>query len=179
MLWCTWDWSCIHSKFGPLSVGIYWYKPVVERRKKRPVSSVSIGRGKMGLLNLFEVASMPILQVLIISMLGAFMATDYLKLLPPDARKYMNKVGCFFSNEESVFLYLVFSCFLVFESVWTMQIVFVAFTPSLVFASLAKTVNFQEIISWYDATMLLVSYEEKHAYLIICFDSLMKVVHAS
>ncbi|KAG6394395.1 hypothetical protein SASPL_144979 [Salvia splendens] len=73
----------------------------------------------MGLLNLFEVASMPILQVLIISMLGAFMATDYLKLLPPDARKYMNKI------------------------------VFMAFTPSLVFASLAKTVNFQEIISWW------------------------------
>lgn len=26
---------------------------------------------------------------------------------------------------------------------------FVAFTPSLVFSSLAKTVNFQDIISWY------------------------------
>lgn len=73
----------------------------------------------MGFLTLFEVASMPILQVLIISVLGAFMATDYLKLLPPDARKYMNKI------------------------------VFVAFTPSLVFASLAKTVNFEDIISWW------------------------------
>ncbi|XP_057784116.1 protein PIN-LIKES 7-like [Salvia miltiorrhiza] len=73
----------------------------------------------MGFLTLFEVASMPILQVLIISMLGAFMATDYLKLLPPDARKYMNKI------------------------------VYVAFTPSLVFISLAKSVNFQEIISWW------------------------------
>ncbi|KAG6392638.1 hypothetical protein SASPL_146862 [Salvia splendens] len=39
-------------------------------------------------------------------MVGAFMATDYLNLLPPDARSYMNKI------------------------------VFVAFTPSLVFGSL-------------------------------------------
>lgn len=73
----------------------------------------------MGLLTLFEVASMPILQVLIISMVGAFMATEYLNFLPHDARKYMNKI------------------------------VFVAFTPSLIFGSLASTVNFQDIISWW------------------------------
>ncbi|KAL0462390.1 UNVERIFIED_CONTAM: protein PIN-LIKES 7, partial [Sesamum latifolium] len=74
----------------------------------------------MGFWTLLEISSMPILQVLIISVLGAFMATDYLKLLPPDARRSLNKI------------------------------VFVAFTPSLVFASLAKTVRFQDIISWYD-----------------------------
>ncbi|KAL8472521.1 hypothetical protein ACS0TY_029652 [Phlomoides rotata] len=73
----------------------------------------------MGLLSLLEVASMPILQVLFISMLGAFMATDYLNLLPPDARRFMNKI------------------------------VFVAFTPSLVFSSLAKTVTLEDIISWW------------------------------
>ncbi|KAL6541742.1 hypothetical protein OROGR_011228 [Orobanche gracilis] len=72
----------------------------------------------MGFLSLFEVASMPILEVLIISILGAFMATDYLKLLPSDARRYLNKI------------------------------VFVAFTPSLIFASLAKTVRLEDIISW-------------------------------
>ncbi|KAL3613329.1 hypothetical protein CASFOL_042841 [Castilleja foliolosa] len=59
----------------------------------------------MGFLSLLKVASMPIVEVLMISVLGAFMATDYLKLLPLDARRYMNKI------------------------------VFVAFTPSLVFAS--------------------------------------------
>lgn len=47
----------------------------------------------MGFLSLLKVASMPILQVLIISIVGAFMATDYLKLLPPVARSSMNKVG--------------------------------------------------------------------------------------
>ncbi|GFQ06214.1 uncharacterized transporter ybr287w [Phtheirospermum japonicum] len=73
----------------------------------------------MGFLSLLKVASTPIVEVLIISMLGAFMATDYLKLLPSDARRYLNKI------------------------------VFVAFTPSLVFASLAKTVRLEDIISWW------------------------------
>lgn len=65
----------------------------------------SRGKGGMGFVSLLEVASMPILQVLIISMLGAFMATDYLKLLPPDARKYMNKVCCLLFNLHG---YLIF-----------------------------------------------------------------------
>ncbi|XP_039021071.1 protein PIN-LIKES 7-like isoform X2 [Hibiscus syriacus] len=73
----------------------------------------------MGFWTLFEVACMPILQVLIISLLGAFMATDYCKLLPEDTRRYLNKL------------------------------VFVVFTPSLMFASLAKTVTLQDIISWW------------------------------
>ncbi|GMJ07852.1 PIN-LIKES 7 [Hibiscus trionum] len=73
----------------------------------------------MGFWTLFGVASMPILQVLIISLLGAFMATDYCKLLPEDTRRNLNKL------------------------------VFVVFTPSLMFASLAKTVTLQDIISWW------------------------------
>ncbi|XP_019185490.1 PREDICTED: protein PIN-LIKES 7-like [Ipomoea nil] len=73
----------------------------------------------MGFWTLLEVASTPILQLLIISGLGATMATDYFKILPADARRYLNKV------------------------------VFVAFTPSLTFASLARTVTLQDIISWW------------------------------
>ncbi|KAL5557368.1 hypothetical protein UlMin_039604 [Ulmus minor] len=73
----------------------------------------------MGFWTLLEVASMPILQVLIISLLGAFMATDYCNLLPADARKSLNKL------------------------------VFVVFTPALMFASLAKTVTLEDIISWW------------------------------
>lgn len=46
----------------------------------------------MGFFTLFEVASMPIIQVLIISGLGAFMATEYCNLLPADARRSLNKV---------------------------------------------------------------------------------------
>ncbi|CAN4078576.1 unnamed protein product [Withania somnifera] len=73
----------------------------------------------MGFWTLLEVASMPILQVLIVSVLGVVMATDYLKLLPADTRKSLNRI------------------------------VFVIFTPSLMFASLAESVTFQDIISWW------------------------------
>ncbi|XP_024975552.1 protein PIN-LIKES 7-like [Cynara cardunculus var. scolymus] len=73
----------------------------------------------MGFWGLFEVASMPILQVLIVSAIGAFMATDYLNLLPTNTRNSLNKI------------------------------VFVIFTPSLIFASLVETVTFEDIISWW------------------------------
>ncbi|KAD7477330.1 hypothetical protein E3N88_00466 [Mikania micrantha] len=46
----------------------------------------------MGFLGLLEVASMPILQVLIVSAIGAFMATDFLNLLSQDTRNSINKV---------------------------------------------------------------------------------------
>ncbi|KAL0379063.1 UNVERIFIED_CONTAM: protein PIN-LIKES 7 [Sesamum radiatum] len=73
----------------------------------------------MGFLSLLKVASMPILQMLIISILGAFMATDYIKLLPSDARRSLNKI------------------------------VYAVFTPALAFTSLAKTVRLEDIISWW------------------------------
>ncbi|XP_073295679.1 protein PIN-LIKES 7-like [Primulina huaijiensis] len=73
----------------------------------------------MGFWSLLKVASMPVVQVLLISILGACMATDYLKLLSADARRSLNKI------------------------------VFFAFTPSLVFTSLAQTVSFQDIITWW------------------------------
>ncbi|KAK2999538.1 hypothetical protein RJ639_023328 [Escallonia herrerae] len=73
----------------------------------------------MGFWTLFEVASIPILEVLIVSVLGAFMATNYLNLLNTDARKSLNKL------------------------------VFVVFTPALMIASLAKTVTLEDIISWW------------------------------
>ncbi|XP_010550503.1 PREDICTED: protein PIN-LIKES 7 isoform X4 [Tarenaya hassleriana] len=73
----------------------------------------------MGFLALLEVASMPIVQVLLISVLGAFLATDYCSLLSAETRRSLNKL------------------------------VFVVFTPCLMFASLAKTVTLQDIISWW------------------------------
>ncbi|KAL1808684.1 hypothetical protein ACET3Z_025674 [Daucus carota] len=62
---------------------------------------------------------MPILQVLLISILGVLMATNYLNLLPPDTRKNLNKI------------------------------VFVVFTPALLYTSLAETVTLQDIMSWW------------------------------
>lgn len=73
----------------------------------------------MGFWTLFAVASMPIVQVLIVSVIGAIMATDHFNLLSNDTRRSLNKI------------------------------VFVAFTPSLVFASLAESVTFEDIISWW------------------------------
>ncbi|KAD7479149.1 hypothetical protein R6Q59_008043 [Mikania micrantha] len=69
--------------------------------------------------SLFEVASMPILEVLLLTGIGAVMATEYFNILSSDTRKSLNKI------------------------------VFVAFTPSLIFASLAKTVTLEDIISWW------------------------------
>lgn len=57
----------------------------------------------MGFLTLFEVASMPIIQVLLISGLGALMATEYFNLLPADARRSLNKVWTYW-----MFIYIEF-----------------------------------------------------------------------
>ncbi|KAG5614139.1 hypothetical protein H5410_013963 [Solanum commersonii] len=46
----------------------------------------------MGFWTLFEVASMPILQMLLISVLGALMATNYFNILHSDTRKSLNKI---------------------------------------------------------------------------------------
>ncbi|KAF5958144.1 hypothetical protein HYC85_005369 [Camellia sinensis] len=73
----------------------------------------------MGFWSFFGVASMPILQVLIISALGASMATNNLNLLPEATRKSLNKI------------------------------VFIVFTPCLMFASLAETVTFPDLIAWW------------------------------
>ncbi|KAK7346268.1 hypothetical protein VNO80_20783 [Phaseolus coccineus] len=74
----------------------------------------------MGFWELLEVASAPVIQVLLISAVGVFMATDSCNnLLSADFRKSLNKV------------------------------VFIAFTPSLIFASFAKSVSLDEMILWW------------------------------
>nr|XP_043634759.1 protein PIN-LIKES 7-like [Erigeron canadensis] len=73
----------------------------------------------MGFWSLFETASMPILEVLLVCSVGVVIATDYFNLLSRDTLKSLNKI------------------------------VFMVFTPSLIFASLAKTVTLEDIISWW------------------------------
>ncbi|ESW28253.1 hypothetical protein PHAVU_003G271200 [Phaseolus vulgaris] len=74
----------------------------------------------MGFWEMLEVASAPVIQVLLISAVGVFMATDSCNnLLSADFRKSLNKV------------------------------VFIAFTPSLIFASFAKSVSLDEMILWW------------------------------
>ncbi|KAG8050347.1 hypothetical protein GUJ93_ZPchr0009g1832 [Zizania palustris] len=73
----------------------------------------------MGFMSLLLVACMPIVQVLLIGVIGAFLASGYSQVLTPSALRDMNKV------------------------------VFTVFTPSLMFASLAKTVTLSDVISWW------------------------------
>ncbi|URD91185.1 Membrane transport protein [Musa troglodytarum] len=73
----------------------------------------------MGFWSLFLVSSEPSVQVLLIGTLGAYLASSYSNVLLSSARRDMNKV------------------------------VFTVFTPSLMFASLANTVTFEQIISWW------------------------------
>ncbi|XP_072987999.1 protein PIN-LIKES 7-like isoform X1 [Typha latifolia] len=73
----------------------------------------------MDFFSLFAVASAPVLQILLLGLLGAFLASKYCNILSAEARKYINKI------------------------------VFVVFAPALVFASLAETVTLQDIISWW------------------------------
>ncbi|CAA7391217.1 unnamed protein product [Spirodela intermedia] len=73
----------------------------------------------MGFWELLVVASMPVMQVILVGLVGAFLAGDFFGVLTADARKHMNRV------------------------------VYMVFTPSLMFASLAKTITLEDIISWW------------------------------
>ncbi|XP_039134347.1 protein PIN-LIKES 7-like [Dioscorea cayenensis subsp. rotundata] len=73
----------------------------------------------MGFLSLFLLASMPIAQVLLIGLLGAYLASGYSNILTSSAREDINKV------------------------------VYTVFTPTLMFASLSQTVTLRDIISWW------------------------------
>lgn len=73
----------------------------------------------MGFWELLTVALEPLLQVLLIAVLGGFLATDYCGIFPTDARRSLNKL------------------------------VFYVFTPSLIFGSLAQTITFKDIIAWW------------------------------
>ncbi|KAG0457378.1 hypothetical protein HPP92_022535 [Vanilla planifolia] len=74
---------------------------------------------KMGFLSLLVVASMPVLQLLLVSCLGAFLAYKCSDVFSDNVRRNMNKI------------------------------VFAVFSPSLVFASLAKTVTLEELVTWW------------------------------
>ncbi|XVF75684.1 hypothetical protein PTKIN_Ptkin13bG0206400 [Pterospermum kingtungense] len=74
----------------------------------------------MGFLDLFVVAVIPVLKVLLVTGVGLFLAMDSINLLGPEARNYLN------------------------------EIVFYLFSPSLVFSNLAETITFQSLIAlWF------------------------------
>ncbi|KAG2543796.1 hypothetical protein PVAP13_9NG768500 [Panicum virgatum] len=69
--------------------------------------------------SLLIVAWLPVLQVLLVGLLGALLASNRLNVLTSDARRNINKI------------------------------VYIVFVPSLVFSSLASTVTLKDIISWW------------------------------
>ncbi|XP_042495647.1 protein PIN-LIKES 3-like [Macadamia integrifolia] len=74
----------------------------------------------MGLLNLFIVASIPVLKVLLVTAIGSFLALDSIGIMGEDARKHLNRV------------------------------VFFVFNPALVSTNLAKTITYESMIKlWF------------------------------
>lgn len=65
------------------------------------------------------VASVPVFELLLIGLVGAFLASGYCSILSAKARRDINKI------------------------------VFVVFAPALIFGSLAKTITLEDIISWW------------------------------
>ncbi|XVF75687.1 hypothetical protein PTKIN_Ptkin13bG0206600 [Pterospermum kingtungense] len=74
----------------------------------------------MGFLDLFVVAVIPVLKVLLVTGVGLFLAMDRINLLGPEARSYLN------------------------------EIVFYLFCPALIFSNLAETITFQSLVAlWF------------------------------
>ncbi|KDP24916.1 hypothetical protein JCGZ_24294 [Jatropha curcas] len=83
----------------------------------------------MQLLNLFVIASMPVLKVLLITALGSFLALEYVNVLGEEARKQINSV------------------------------VFYVFNPALIGSNLAKTITFESIsLLWFMPVNILVTF---------------------
>jgi predicted permease len=72
----------------------------------------------MGFVSLLAVALMPVVEVFLVALLGAYLASGRCNLLTASARADINRV------------------------------VYAVFTPALMLASLARTVTLQDAISW-------------------------------
>ncbi|QCD82194.1 Auxin efflux carrier [Vigna unguiculata] len=83
----------------------------------------------MGFLNLFLVATFPVIKVLLITALGLFLALDGISILGNDARKIVNQLG------------------------------FYVFNPSLVGSNLAKTITFESVVKlWFMPVNILATF---------------------
>ncbi|KAM7515965.1 hypothetical protein LguiA_005548 [Lonicera macranthoides] len=83
----------------------------------------------MGFLDLFRVASIPVLKVLLLTALGSYLALDRVDILGENARNHLNNV------------------------------VFFVFNPALVSSNLAKTVTFESIVLlWFMPINILLTF---------------------
>ncbi|KAI4327879.1 hypothetical protein L6164_020290 [Bauhinia variegata] len=83
----------------------------------------------MGLLQLFVVASNPVIKVLLVTALGLFLALDRINILGEDTRRLVN------------------------------HIVFYVFNPALVSSNLAKTITYESVASlWYMPVNIFITF---------------------
>ncbi|XP_021296223.1 protein PIN-LIKES 3-like [Herrania umbratica] len=83
----------------------------------------------MGFLDLFVVALMPVLKVLLVTGVGLFLAMEQINLLGPEARNYLNKI------------------------------VFYVLSPSLLVSNLAGTITYKSVVTlWFMPLNILLTY---------------------
>jgi hypothetical protein len=61
----------------------------------------------MGLVDLFFVASTPVLKVLLLTLLGSFLALDRIDIMGENAMKQLNTVSHYFLHFTSIHLYSI------------------------------------------------------------------------
>jgi hypothetical protein len=113
----------------------------------------------MGLLELFITACVPVLNMLLVTGVGSFLATDFAGILGKEARKHLNYVSgsdChklkWQYDQLTNYLSFMFPSLFRFSNlstcVWIIcfpQVVFYVFNPCLVSTYLAKTITMESM----------------------------------
>ncbi|GMI80563.1 hypothetical protein HRI_001725600 [Hibiscus trionum] len=112
----------------------------------------------MGFMDLFIVALMPVLKVILITGVGLLLAVDGINLLGPEARHHLNNVRKCFASTASCHGLMIpkpKTCF----SVSDVQLVFYVLGPALVGSNLAETVTFQSFANlWFMPVNIFITY---------------------
>lgn len=143
----------------------------------------------MGLLELFVTACVPVFNMLLVTGVGSFLATDFAGILGKDARKHLNNVsdvkGCM-KAWSTTNTHCPTHRSLNFFWIVCLQIVFYVFNPSLVAIYLAKTITTESLAKLWVLSATLTAW---HIQILYCYScnyysedflcSLIQVVHAS
>ncbi|KAL2644031.1 hypothetical protein R1flu_011618 [Riccia fluitans] len=86
------------------------------------------------LLSAFSMAVLPVAKLLLTCAFGAWLASKYMQVLTAEGRKHMNMVIC-----SSTCFSLIIAA----------MMVFLAYTPALVFSKLTNAVTIENIVTWW------------------------------
>lgn len=98
----------------------------------------------MGFLDLFVVALMPVLKLLLVTALGLYLALDHVDVMGEATRKQLNRVSYFIFPSMKVD-YSVLLTKIRLDDVHY-QLVYLVFNPALVGSNLAKTVTLESVL---------------------------------